>query len=341
VNPTRLGAACLLALNLACGNDPQGPSPEVYDSLRRASVEVLVDDRLKGSGWFARTDGAVLTSAHVVAGFPRHPAEDAEKLQTRLARERVEVMSPTVGRLPAKIVAIDRGHDLALLQVARRSYPALPIARENPRAGDVVFLLGHMQTEHEVLLRGHVAQSQPVYVYFDDQTCYVRAVAINAMTGPGVSGAAWVNADGEVVAQMCGVMLHRKGRTGIAHATPSGDIAALLETGRSAHTPTLRVHVREVWDEDRDYLRRVPTATEGLVVQVVLAGSPLAEAKIVANDIILEVDGDPVRHRDDLLAAVRKKAPGDEVRLKVMRPQAAKAETWEVTVVLQRLEVAD
>ena len=40
----------------------------VYETLRRASVEILVDGRTAGCGCFVDAEGLVLTAAHVVKG---------------------------------------------------------------------------------------------------------------------------------------------------------------------------------------------------------------------------------------------------------------------------------
>src|SRR5258707_706852 len=88
-------------------DEPALDGTALYDHVRSASVEILIAGRQDGSGWFASDDGLVVTAAHVVWGHVGRKGEG----------HRVEVISPKLGRLDAEIVAVDRGHDLALLQV--------------------------------------------------------------------------------------------------------------------------------------------------------------------------------------------------------------------------------
>jgi S1-C subfamily serine protease len=78
---------------------------------------------VEGSGWVARP-GLVVTAAHVVAGV-RHPT-----VQPR----------GQGGELPARTVAFDRAHDVAVLRVAGLDAPPLRLAA--PHRGRAVAILG-------------------------------------------------------------------------------------------------------------------------------------------------------------------------------------------------------
>lgn len=335
---TALGLFCLAAA--ACDRPAAPGRAKLYERLHRACVEVLVDDQLAGSGWFADARGLVLTSAHVVTGPVDHPAGRAAELTERAARKRVEVLSPVAGRIRAVVVGFDRGHDLALLRVPARDggYPALPIATGPPRVGERLFVHGEMQGEHGVLLTGTVAVPRATYGYFDDQGCYVRILHLHAMSGPGMSGGAWVNARGEVVAQQTGSLLYRKSRTGIAHAPPADGIREFLRAGRTSRTATLGIKVIEAWGLDSGELERLPAGIEGLAVRTVHAGRPAAAVGIEPGHVIVELDGKPVRYRDQFLDAVRAKRPGDSVRLGILKPAASPNETYSATLRLEALE---
>ena len=117
----------VLAARIASGaeNEPSVepcPPAELYESAKRASVEILVDGHLGGSGFFVDKEGLLLTAAHMI-GRPGL---------------RVEILSPTAGRIKAEVVAVDLGHDLALLRVESREdgYPELPLAEKLPPPGD-------------------------------------------------------------------------------------------------------------------------------------------------------------------------------------------------------------
>jgi S1-C subfamily serine protease len=58
---------------------------------------------------------------------------------------------------------------------------------------------------------------------------------------------------------------------------------------------------------------------DGALVVGIAPDSPAAEAGIEKGDLIVAVDGEPVRSGDDLLQAVGVHAPGDEVTITVER----------------------
>ena len=110
--------AQLLVIALAFSNSASRAADDLpadfYERVRRACIEVLVDDHLDGSGWIAEAEGIVVTAAHVV----------------NTPGKRVEVMSPIIGRMEAKVIAIDRGNDTAVLKLPPREggYPVLAFA---------------------------------------------------------------------------------------------------------------------------------------------------------------------------------------------------------------------
>jgi PDZ domain len=58
-------------------------------------------------------------------------------------------------------------------------------------------------------------------------------------------------------------------------------------------------------------------SSDGLVVSHVQTGSPAATAGILEGDVILSIDGRPVRHLSDVLTATRSHSPGDRVTVRL------------------------
>jgi Lon-like protease len=63
---------------------------------------------------------------------------------------------------------------------------------------------------------------------------------------------------------------------------------------------------------------RVRTENVGVLIDALVSDSP-AVGKLRPNDVIVAVDGKPVQTRSDLLRLVRRRAPGQEVRIQVER----------------------
>src|SRR5437868_828515 len=92
---------CALFLLVCTGFAPHllAEESDLYSNACKSFVEILIDNHLDGSGWIATADGIAVTTAHVV-GSPG---------------KRIEIQSESLGRLEAKVIAVDRGNDTALL----------------------------------------------------------------------------------------------------------------------------------------------------------------------------------------------------------------------------------
>ncbi len=313
----------VLMARLASGQETatQKPNAGLDATAKQASVEVLVDDHLDGSGWFADREGLFFTAAHVVGSPGR----------------RIEILSPAVGRRKAHVVAVDLGHDLVLLQAEPDGddYPALKLAEKTLPPGGDVFLLGAPLFRHAVMLRGMTAREGTVFGYYADK--YVETIHIAATVQGGMSGGPWLNARGEVIGTQSGVMSQNGIPIGVANAVPLDAIRRLLKSRRNAATPTIGAAVEETWQQHRNFLDRFPPRTEGLVVKILNKDRAAARAGLKQWDLIIAADGHDVRLCGELLRIIRAKKPGESVKLTVTRPDGAG--TYEADVPLGKLEV--
>ena len=58
---------------------------------------------------------------------------------------------------------------------------------------------------------------------------------------------------------------------------------------------------------------------DGVLVEQVVPNAPAAKAGMKAGDVITEFDGKKVGSVEDIIAIMRKKKPGDKVKIKVLR----------------------
>jgi S1-C subfamily serine protease len=316
-----LGGVALLP---AAAQDASAPDSvaRLYHLARGAALEVLVNDHLNGSAVLVDRSGGALTAAHVV-GRPG---------------SRVEVLTADAARHKAAVVAVDLGHDLAVLKIelGTAESAAAPLAAQLPAPGDELFLLGAPVYRHGVLVRGSMAREGTTFEYWGDN--HVEVLQIAATVQQGMSGGAWYNRRGEVVAIQNGVMSTNNAPIGIAFAAPASAGRRLLETQRHAATPTLGGAFEETWQQQRDFLDRFPPRTEGLVVRTLRDDGPVARAGLKQWDVILEADGKPVRLPDELLRIVFAKKPGDGLPLTVLGPDGTGVR--KTTVQLGTAEVA-
>jgi S1-C subfamily serine protease len=148
----------------------------------------------------------------------------------------------------------------------------------------------------------------------------VDLIQTDAPISPGNSGGALVNADEEVIGVNVAYIPPEARAVAIGFAIPAPTVTdaveQLLERGEVRHA-FLGVEPRQV---TADLSERLDLGVdEGALVFRLVEGSPADEAGIRPGDVIVELDGEPVRIVEDLLSALREKEPGDAVTVTVVR----------------------
>lgn len=292
---------------VACAAAPAQQTPaELYDHAEQAAVEVLINGRLEGSGWFAAPDGHIVTAGHAVQG-----RTDA----------RIEIISPVAGRRVAKFVALDRGHDLALLKIdaGEKPYPYLDVADRMPAPGEDVYLYAAANFRHNLMLAGKVARRDPTYEYLSTRKQYIRIYHVSAPSPPGTSGGCWLNQRGQVVGNQSAFMTVDGSGAGIAMLATPDAIAALIESKTTTTPTTFQCAFEELWTQNTDYIARYPQGIGGLVPVQVQEDGVAQKAGLSGELLITAVDGKPTPYKDQMLDVIRAKQPGDSVTLNVIR----------------------
>ena len=296
---------------------------EVYARLKAASLVVLLEGQLKGSGALVDASGLAITSAHGVGN----------------KGSRVEVLTAGAERLRVEVVAVDLGHDLALLRLPTREggYSFLPLADRPPQPGNTIFCLGHPETLGvSVLFRAIMANEAPTFVQVLSD--YVPALALEGTLPPGTSGGPWVDTQGRLVAVQFGFLHMHNIPIGVAFASPLSAVRRLLITRKNADTPYTGMIISELWRQQPNFLRMFPPNSEGLFINAVTANQPAARTGLKQGDLIVEVEGQPIRFRDEFLTKVRTKKPGEQLSIAILEPGTPTKR--EVTITLGLLEAS-
>ena len=293
-----LGAALILFAGWASSQAQEAP----HKKLRAASVEVLLNGRLVGSGCVASASGLVLTANHVA----RNDKDNAK----------LEILSATLGRHPVTVLARDRGHDLLLLALPKRTeaYPHLAVAAAAPRVGARVWLHGAPVFRHQITLPGTIAGKNTTFEFYDGAFREIKHIA--AMAPMGTSGGPWVNVRGELIGVQSAAMSINRNHQGIAYAAPWAAVRAFLKNPRTIESATMNAAVEEIWGQSPDYIAKLPKGTRGLVARHVKPKGAAAAAGLAEWDIITAIDGKPVQRTDILMRRIRAKQPGQSIELK-------------------------
>jgi S1-C subfamily serine protease len=313
-------------------DEPALDGTALYDHVRSTSVEILIAGRQDGSGWFASDDGLVVTAAHVVWGHVGRKGDG----------HRVEVISPKLGRLDAEIIAVDRGHDLALLQakVGDAKPTFLQIAEKMPPPATEVFLFGAAYYRHDLLIQGSVARAEPTFEYFAGEGCYVQVYHVSAPSPPGTSGGCWVDRRGQIVGNQSGFITIEHAGAGIALVATPESIKKLVTERKSAQTPSLECGLEELWSQPAGYIARYPHATSGLVAVLLRNDGAAERAGLGDSTLIVGIEGKPVARRDELLAVLIGKRPSEKIILQVLAPDGGSSRDVEITLGMLEKRVA-
>jgi serine protease Do len=256
-----------------------------------------------GSGVVITPDGFMLTSAHVVSG----------------TGSRVRASFVDGSELEARLVGADPLSDLAVLRAeSARLQPAELGDAAALRVGQLVVAIGNPHGYAGSVTAGVVSalgRSLPASAggatrIIDD------VIQTDAALNPGNSGGALVDGRGRVVGINTAVAGVGLGLAVPVNATTRQIIVALMRDGR----------VRRAWIGIAGGARPLPPRAaaslgrdRAIEVVEVIEGSPAARAGLRAEDLIVGVDGQPVRGVDDLQRLMTKDRIGVSCALEVVR----------------------
>ena len=255
----------------------------------------------QGSGFIISPKGRVVTNFHVV----KNAVE-------------VTVTTEDGAEYKAKVIGSDEKTDVALLEIkdAKADFPTVAFATAEVRPGDWVlavgnpFGLGGSVTAGIVSARGREIGAGP----YDD------FLQIDAPINRGNSGGPTFDLAGAVVGMNTAIYTPNGGSIGIGFAIPAATVQkviAQLDKGGEVVRGWLGVQVQPIGRDLADGLGMAEA--RGALVAEAQAGSPAAAAGLKSGDVILAVNGRPVRDSRDLARTIAGYEPGTRVRVTYVR----------------------
>ncbi|MDY0013965.1 MAG: DegQ family serine endoprotease [Rhodocyclaceae bacterium] len=294
--------------------DPQDPLAEFF---RRFGPRVPLPQggeqvvRGQGSGFIVSTDGLILTNAHVVA--------EASEVTVKLTDKR---------EFKAKVLGLDKPTDVAVLKIEASGLPTLPLGNpENARVGEWVLAIGSPFGFENSVTAGIIsAKSRSL-----PDEGYVPFIQTDVAINPGNSGGPLLNLRGEVVGINSQIYSRSGGYQGLSFAIPI-NVAAKVKEDIVAHGKVTRGRIGVAIQDVNQALAEsfgLPRP-EGALVSSVEKGSPGDKAGLKAGDVILGLNGTPVRSSAELPPKVADVKPGASIKLQVWRK--GKTQDLEITV---------
>jgi len=252
-----------------------------------------------GSGFVVDGDGTIITNAHVVEG--------ADSVQVRFA--------DNGDFIDADVKGVDVDTDIAVLKIdpskVSGGLTPIPLGDSSKlQVGDPVIAIGnpfgYSRTVTTGIVSGLERDIQAPNGFQID-----RVLQTDAPINPGNSGGPLLDTRGRVVGVNSQIATAgARGSIGIGFAVPADAVRSVL--------PRLKAGERI----ERAFIGLTSSADPrgGARVRDVTKGGPADQAGLsAAGDVIVGIDGRPVRDPGDVSAAVTRLKPGDSVRVTVRR----------------------
>ncbi len=324
---------------------PAGSVEQVAAKVVPSVVNLQVDmgqQSEEGSGVILDADGLILTNNHVVAALnsastggtaevapsgQEVPGPASMRATVTLADGRTAPFS-VVGADPSSDIAVVRAHGVSgLTPITLGSSKDLKVGQDVVAVGSPLGLQGTVTTGIVSALDRPVATSGEG----QGQNAVLDAIQTDAAINPGNSGGALVNMSGELVGVNSAIA--SLGGGGNASGAQSGSIGLgfaipvdqakrianeLVSTGTATHA-SLGVELSN------------DASVPGAAVAQVVDGGPAAAAGMPSGVVVTKVDDHVINGAEALVAAVRSKAPGDQVTVTYLDPAGA-SQTAQVTL---------
>ncbi len=261
----------------------------------------------QGSGFITRSDGVLLTNAHVVEGASE-----------------VSVTLPDGRSFTGKVLGSDPLTDVAVVKVVASRLPVAPLGDSSKvRPGEWAIAIGNPLGLDNTVTAGIISAIQRTNAVGEGQR--VPYIQTDAAVNPGNSGGPLINDRGQVIG--INTAIRQAPGAGLSFAIPinvARQIAAqILERGFASH-PYIGVRLQALTPQ----LAREINATtnqcrlpevHGVVVVDVVDGSPAATAGLRPCDLIEQVGDKPMKNPSDVQLAVDQGRVGQPLEIRLRR----------------------
>lgn len=292
---------------------PPNQRNPLLDMLRKRPAKSV------GSGFIVDPKGFVVTNEHVV--------KDASRITVRL-QDGAEYR--------AEVVGTDSETDLAVLRIkAEREFPAVQFGDSNlTEVGDWVLAIGSPFGLDQTVTAGIISKKERQTA---NGSQFQRFLQTDAAINRGNSGGPLVNMKGEVIGVNSQIATSTGDYNGIGFALPSNETKFVYDQLTANAGKVRRGYLGIYLESVKPEFARVyglPKAAGAIVTDVKDTNGPAAKAGLLANDIIIEFNGQSVASSLDLISKVASTPVGTEVPVVYLREVDGKLDRRTTTVAL-------
>ncbi len=256
-----------------------------------------------GTGVILSADGLILTNTHVI--------DDSDRATVTLSNDEV---------YPARLVGADAISDIAVLKIeAEGLRPAVFGQSGLLRVGDPVAAIGNpLGEEFRSTLTNGIISAIERGVSYNGRT--MTLLQTNTALNEGNSGGALFNMYGQVIGiTNMKMMSSYSSIEGIGFAIPSATVqnivSALIRDGEVRGRPAIGITVGSIPENAANYYE----LPEGLYISDVSEGSDALKQGIRPGDILIAVNGTPVKTTDEVNDIKNEFGVGDTLHFTIWR----------------------
>ena len=264
-----------------------------------------------GSGFIWDEDGHVVTNYHVIHG--------ADSAKIKLADH---------SEYDARLTGAEPSYDLAVLKIdaPKSKLHAIPIGSSaDLQVGQKVFAIGNPFGLDQTLTTG-VVSALGREIKSPTEQIISGVIQTDAAINPGNSGGPLLDSAGRLIGVNTAIFSPSGAYAGIGFAIPVDTVneivPQLIRRGRAARPDTGITFVEDRQAQSLGVRNGVLIAkVRGPAAEAGLKSTRRVPGGIVLGDIIIAIDGKPVRNRLELERALAKAKVGDTITLTIVRDQ--------------------
>ena len=254
-----------------------------------------------GSGVIVSSKGYILTNHHVVE-----------------AADEIEVALGDGKKLKAKAVGSDPETDIAVLRVEGGVVQAITFGDADAlRVGDVVLAIGNPFGFGQTVTMGIVSALGRNQLGINTFENFIQT---DAAINPGNSGGALIDTAGNLVGINTAIYSSSGVSLGIGFAIPASSAKNIMEQIIQTGGVTrgwIGVEAREITPEMGESFRL--GTTTGVLIEGVLRGGPAERAGLKPGDVLIAIEGKPVKDPNSMLNLVAALVPGKPASVRLRR----------------------
>jgi serine protease Do len=262
-----------------------------------------------GSGFIVDPKGYIITNYHVV--------EKADKIYVKLS---TDPDNQDLGR-PARVIGSDKATDLAVIKIETSTpLPTVKLGNSDTAAvGDWVEAIGSPFALAQTVTAGIIsAKNRTIEPGASGQ--FQHFIQTDAAINPGNSGGPLLNMNGDVIGVNTAIFTQSGGYQGLGFAMPSNTVVKVYNDLIGASHKVTRGSIGIIFNQGLSgSVNRVYGFNNGVVVRSIQPGGPAEKAGLQPRDIVLTIDGRPIKDGDDLVDEISSRRPGSSARLGYMR----------------------